>query len=162
MIIISHRGNLDGPIVSKENCVESIDTAIGLGFNVEIDVWSKNNKIYLGHDSPEYEITEKWLKERKDLLWIHCKNLEAAFELHKKFRCFCSERDPFCFISKGYIWVNDLETMPLSNCVIPLLSIEEIQTYRFFNEAFAVCTDYPLKLKDNLDEKYTINYTFSR
>ena len=39
MKVISHRGNLNGPNKQTENTIESIKTAINLGFDVEIDVW---------------------------------------------------------------------------------------------------------------------------
>ena len=37
MILISHRGNIDGKIVERENHPEYIDEAIALGYDVEID-----------------------------------------------------------------------------------------------------------------------------
>ena len=46
-----------------------------------MDIRYINNKFYLGHDTPDYEVTENWLSKRKDRLWIHCKNLEAASKL---------------------------------------------------------------------------------
>ncbi len=36
--IISHRGNLDGPIPERENSPDYIDQAIKWGFVVEIDI----------------------------------------------------------------------------------------------------------------------------
>lgn len=47
MKIISHRGNLNGRNVFTENSVESINLALKHGFDVEIDVWYKNNNWYL-------------------------------------------------------------------------------------------------------------------
>tara|TARA_R110000765_G_scaffold41746_1_gene88730 strand:+ start:261 stop:698 length:438 start_codon:yes stop_codon:yes gene_type:complete len=142
MIIISHRGNLSGPEPTKENHPEYIDKAISLGFDVEVDVWWYNGA-YLGHDGPEYQISKQWLLARKDHLWIHCKNLEALFILSCDLRCFGSESDPFCFMSQGYIWVNDVTVDPLPNCVVPLLGLEDIHNYQFTESAYAVCTDYP-------------------
>ena len=50
MILISHRGNVNGSILEKENSLEYIDNAICLGYDVEIDIWYKDNTIWLGHD----------------------------------------------------------------------------------------------------------------
>ncbi len=35
MRIISHRGNIEGPIPEKENCPEYINSALAQGFDVE-------------------------------------------------------------------------------------------------------------------------------
>tara|TARA_R110000824_G_scaffold324794_1_gene511729 strand:- start:4194 stop:4634 length:441 start_codon:yes stop_codon:yes gene_type:complete len=145
MIIISHRGNISGPELSKENHPEYIDKAITLGFDVEVDVWWDQGT-YLGHDGPEYKISKEWLLDRKDHLWIHCKNLEGAYHLAKEFKCFCSDIDPYCFMSQGHIWVNDVTVRPPQNCVVPLLGLEDIHNYQFKDAAFAICTDYPLEL----------------
>jgi len=39
MRIISHRGNLYGPNQKTENSIDSIYSAISLGFDIEIDIW---------------------------------------------------------------------------------------------------------------------------
>ena len=145
MRIISHRGNIDGPIPEKENLPHYIDSAILLGFDVEIDVWWDQG-VYLGHDGPEHKVSEEWLLDRRDRLWLHCKNLLAADQLSGRFQCFCSESDPFCFMTYGYLWVNDV-TMPLTrNCVVPLLGLKDIHNYPFKDAAYAICTDYPIEL----------------
>ncbi len=145
MIIISHRGNINGPELEKENHPTYIDSALNQGFDVEIDVWWSNG-IWLGHDGPEYKIPKEWLLERQDNIWVHCKNLEAAYRLGKDFRCFSSDSDPYCYMSQGHIWVNDVTVKPLENCVVPLLKMENIQNYKFKDSVFAICTDYPLEL----------------
>lgn len=145
MRIISHRGNIEGPIPEKENCPEYINSALAQGFDVEVDVWWLQGP-FLGHDGPEYTISKEWLLDRKDHLWVHCKNLEAAHHLAKEFRCFCSDIDPYCFMSQGHIWVNDVIVKPPQNCVVPLLGLEDIHNYQFKDAAFAICTDYPLEL----------------
>jgi len=38
MIIISHRGNINGPLVDKENRPSYIDSAIKLDYDVEVDL----------------------------------------------------------------------------------------------------------------------------
>ena len=48
MIIISHRGNINGPEPQKENLPDYIDFALENGLDVEVDLWW-NKGIYLGH-----------------------------------------------------------------------------------------------------------------
>ena len=145
MIVISHRGNINGPVPEKENTPEYIDSALEQGFDVEVDVWWQDG-VWLGHDAPEYKVSKDWLKKRASNLWVHCKNLEAAYFLRKEFKCFCSDTDPYCFMSKGHIWVNDVTARPPEKCVVPLLGLDDIKNYKFMDAAFAVCTDYPLEL----------------
>ena len=85
MKIISHRGNLDGPNIGNENKKDQISACIDLGLDIEIDLWRIDEKFFLGHDDPETEISEKWLLEKKNYLWIHCKNLEGLEILIKEF-----------------------------------------------------------------------------
>ncbi len=64
MIYISHRGNLTGKSLKDENNPDYIMKAIESGFDVEIDVWFKNNIFYLGHDKPSFEVDTKFLKNQ--------------------------------------------------------------------------------------------------
>ena len=50
MILISHRGNIDGKNIYDENSVPYTEKALKLGFDVEIDVWFMENNFFLGHD----------------------------------------------------------------------------------------------------------------
>ena len=103
MIYISHRGNLDGPKIDNENSPEYIQNAILQGFDVEIDVWFKNSKFYLGHDEPQYDIENSFLLKKE--VWCHAKNL-LALDAMKNIDChfFWHEEDKFTLTSKGYIW----------------------------------------------------------
>ena len=49
MILISHRGNINGKIIEAENNPGYIDDAIRLGYEVEIDMWWIDGETYLGH-----------------------------------------------------------------------------------------------------------------
>ena len=42
MILISHRGNIDGPNEVRENSPYYIMEALEAGYDVEIDLWSRN------------------------------------------------------------------------------------------------------------------------
>jgi hypothetical protein len=106
MKLISHRGNINGKIIEAENRPDYIDDTIRLGYDVEIDLWVVDGKIYLGHDSFQYEINDKWLDERIDKLWIHCKNVESLNWIkNTSLHYFWHENDTLTLTSKNYIWV---------------------------------------------------------
>ena len=153
MKIISHRGNIKGPIPDKENRPSYIDSAIQLGFDVEIDVRFIDNKFWLGHDTPDYEVSDIWIMKRKEKLWFHCKDLPSALELENlnpTINKFCHNSDPYVIVSNGKMWVHDL-TLTLNNkCIIPLLSLNDIEsntTLSFGENIYGICTDYPQNLK---------------
>lgn len=105
MILISHRGNIDGSDPSKENHPDYIKKALNKGYDVEIDLWYTNNELMLGHDEPQYKIDFHWLTKRKKNLWVHCKNIECLQFLHDKdINFFWHEKDTVTITSKGYIW----------------------------------------------------------
>lgn len=144
MKIISHRGNINGSVPKKENRPSYIDCAIQLGFDVEVDLRSINGEFWLGHDNPQYRIELSWMKLRKDKIWFHCKNQESSIrllELNEKFKFFCHNQDNFVLTSTGHIWVHDLSGKINNKCIIPLLSINDIKSYKI-NNVFGVCTDY--------------------
>jgi hypothetical protein len=107
MIYISHRGNIDGKNPQLENKPSYIDKTISLGYEVEIDVWIIDGGLYLGHDEPEYGVSQDWLNKRYKQLWIHCKNIEAMewFTLIGGFNYFWHEEDTMTLTSKNYMWV---------------------------------------------------------
>lgn len=114
MILISHRGNINGRKVPFENQPTYIDDAIDSGYDVEIDVWYEveSNKLYLGHDSADYQIDIDWLKVRSSKLWIHCKNMDALSYFNTidtdEFNYFSHDVDSGVLTSDGYIWSTKL------------------------------------------------------
>ena len=144
MKIISHRGNVKGSIPDKENRPSYIDCAIGNGYDVEIDIRSIDDELWLGHDEPQYKIEHKWLQKRRKNLWIHCKNLQAAKECWE-YQAFCHSSDPYVYTSTGKIWLHDLFNPSMKiddDVIIPL--IEEADLYLLHNvRSYGVCTDYP-------------------
>lgn len=145
MKIISHRGNLNGRNVFTENSVESINLALKHGFDVEIDVWYKNNNWYLGHDQPQYLINEFFLQSTK--LWCHAKNLDALNLMLKnnKIHCFWHQNDNFTLTSKNFIWTYpNKKTTSKSILVINNHGKQYRDLYKS-NKLYGICTDYPLK-----------------
>jgi hypothetical protein len=144
--IISHRGNICGIVSNKENRPSYIDCAIGNGYDVEIDIRSICGELWLGHDEPQYKVDHNWLDKRKNYLWIHCKNLEAAQECWI-YHSFCHTGDPFTYTSTGKIWLHDLRCMLNSSTIIPLLNKEATKSLgSLTGNPYGVCTDYPILL----------------
>ncbi len=150
MYFIAHRGNLFGPNIEKENHPDYILEAISKKFDVEIDVWYINTKLYLGHDKPQYEIELIFLIENKDKLWCHCKNLQA-FELLllNNIHCFVHNTDIATLTNKGYIWTypNNLQ-ITNSICVLP-----EILPQHSLGKCIGFCSDYVYYLREKCSKK---------
>lgn len=146
MNIISHRGNLNGRIPERENSPEYILEAIEAGYDVEIDLRIKNGELWLGHDKPQYKISLEWLERNSDYLWIHCKDFEALSFMSSQrtsFHFFFHEKESFTLISNGLIWAHCLADAD-KQCIIPLLSKEDLTVYDFMkHKVCGVCTDYP-------------------
>ena len=136
MILISHRGNINGPCEETENKPENIEQILKK-YNVEIDIWHKDGKLYLGHDYPKYEIEKDFLLQ--DGLWCHAKNLEALQFLKENgnIHFFWHQNDDYTITSRGYIWAfPGKELSDDSICVLP-----ELNEYKI-GKAMGICTDY--------------------
>lgn len=136
MIFISHRGNLYGPNKKLENSINYIMNALKKNFHVEIDVWFKKGKFYLGHDNPKFFISKKFLQNKK--LWCHAKNLEALEALKKiNARFFWHQNDDAVLTSDGYFWTYPgKKTFKNSISVLP--EIKKIKKFR----CAGICSDY--------------------
>lgn len=146
MKFISHRGNLTGPD-SRENSVPFLIEALEKGFDVECDVWYKNKKLYLGHDTPEYDLEAAFLIEYKDKLWIHAKNFRALKLLSETFNTFYHVSDMYTITSKNYIWChpNSKEYKNSIYCS-PDLNVEKYLEFDKI-DCLGVCSDYIKELK---------------
>ena len=146
MILISHRGNLDGKS-NNENNPEIIEGVIKLGFDVEIDLRLDEGKLFLGHDNPEYFISEAWLIEKKDKLWVHCKDLNTIEHLScnsifQNINYFFHEEDKTTITSKGFLWVYPgYQPVKNSIAVLPEIHNEDI------SNCIGVCSDFITKYK---------------
>ena len=142
--LIAHRGNINGKS-SKENSPLYIDNAIKKGFDVEIDIWYYNEELKLGHDYPKYRIDFEWIIERKESLWVHCKNVLSAEYLSlnpKDINFFFHENDKLTITSKGYLWVFPGE-QPVKNsiAVMPEIKNDDI------DGCLGVCSDFITKYR---------------
>jgi hypothetical protein len=148
MKLISHRGNILGPVPSRENRPSYIDSSIQLGYDVEIDIRYINNEFWLGHDKPQYKVDLNWLDLRKNNIWIHCKDVDSASFLSKtksKFKFFCHSQDYFVLTSTNHLWVHDLSLSIDESSIIPLITLEELEKYSG-SKPYAICSDYVSKI----------------
>lgn len=145
MILISHRGNIDGPNKEKENSPEYILAACNAGYDVEIDVWFENNEFYLGHDEPTYKTNLQFLKNPK--FWCHAKNLSALDEMikHQDIHCFWHQTDDVILTSNKFFWVYPGKEILSykSIAVVP----EKISFDWDISKAYGVCSDYLSRYK---------------
>ena len=140
MILISHRGNINGRKEELENTVPYIERALSYGYDVEVDVWCINSQWFLGHDEPLDGIDISFLYSSPKL-WIHCKNYEALKELSikdKKPNFFYHTDEDYVLTSKGYIWAfiskyGEENTI----CVLPEKSLHDYEIC-FFS---GICSD---------------------
>ena len=139
MILISHRGNLNGPDKSIENTPDSIDIALSVGFDVEIDVRVLDGAVFLGHDDPSVKVDMDWVNARSKKLWIHCKNIQAM-ELFSESECnyFWHQDDDYTLTSMGFIWT--YPSRPLSTKSIAVLP--ETWTDSLDLWCAGVCSDF--------------------
>ena len=54
---IAHRGNTEGPS-GMENHPDHIAKALDQGYDVEVDVRIIDGEMFLGHDKPQYEVSQ--------------------------------------------------------------------------------------------------------
>lgn len=148
MKYIAHRGLLKGPNKDLENHPQQIETALNLGFDVEVDLWVVNNKLYLGHDDPQYRICYSWLEDNR--LWVHAKNTEALDYLvvnNITENYFWHDRDRYTLTSSGYVWANIGEPLTRKSVMV----MPEIVDPKLENTiniiCFGICSDYIQQIK---------------
>lgn len=146
MIFISHRGNLNSKNEERENSPYYILEALGRGFDVEIDVWFVDEKFYLGHDKPQYEVNVEFLIN--DKLWCHAKNVEALLRMQNyDIHYFWHEKDRVVLTSKKYVWAYPAMNYPtFSIAVLPEMYNSDI------TNCSGVCSDFILDYKENYDK----------
>lgn len=144
MVLISHRGNINGK-TERENSPEYIDSAIELGYDVEIDVWFVDNKLWLGHDKPNYMIDIQWITNRADKLWVHCKNHDGIEHLYQTdLNYFWHDVDDMTITSHGFIWAHP-KIQPLKNSI----AVMPDNFNWDLSNCMGICSDYIEKYKKN-------------
>jgi hypothetical protein len=136
MILISHRGNLNGTSIF-ENLPSHIQKCLDDNIECEIDVWKIQDTFYLGHDNPEHKIDFSFLTQKG--LWCHAKNLEALSHMLKQsINCFWHQNDDFTLTSSGYIW-----TYPNKNVLDNSIIVDNNPNWKEKKyKCYGVCSDY--------------------
>lgn len=160
MIIISHRGNLQGPNPATENNPKWVEILLRDKKYVEVDLWwIKYNSYSLGHNGPQYNISIEWLLKYCNQLFLHAKDIRTLNQLQtvdtsfnfwerkfKKFHYFYHENDPCTLTSQGKIW-----TYPNTNnllgansiAVLPEQAHADKPQWDNLSNCYGICTDYP-------------------
>ena len=138
MVIISHRGNIKGPNPQLENNPDHIRTIIQ-HYDCEIDVWKVGDKIFLGHDNPQYPVDVSFFNHIG--LWCHAKNLEALqFLLELGITCFYHNIDDFTLTNNRYIWTYPGKPVTRRSIIVDLSNNWIEKNY----DCYGVCVDYIL------------------
>ena len=145
MILISHRGNINGKNPSKENSPDYLMEAISMGYDVEIDIWMIDDNFFLGHDNPQYKIDIDWLINNSNKLWVHCKNIESLFFLKKNnfdLNFFWHENDKVVLTSKKNLWAFPTKTFHSGTiAVLPELFNSNV------DDCEGICSDFIINYK---------------
>lgn len=144
MILISHRGNINGPSPDENNPTLILAT-LALGYHVEIDVWFVDDKFMLGHDQPTYEVDSSFLIRSR--LWCHAKNVDALIELNNLnvTHYFWHQEDDCTLTSSHYIWTYPGKVLTeQSIAVMPELVMDICDLPK---NIAGVCSDFVSQLK---------------
>lgn len=142
-ILISHRGNLTGKQPELENTPEYIDAALAAGFKCEVDVYSYDDKLYLGHDDAQIETSVDYL--RQDGIIAHAKNLDAlAAMLQASIHCFYHHTDNYTLTSRNWIWAFPGKPGTLVHPTIAVLPENYATDVTYFD---GVCSDFIAQFK---------------
>lgn len=138
MILIAHRGNIEGSNKSLENYPGYVDTALEKGYHAEIDVWRVDGKLLLGHDSPQYPVDVKFLKNEK--LLCHAKNRDA-FEYMLQFddiHSFWHQEDEYTLSSRRIPIIYPNKPLVAGGIAM----IRDYYTETDYSLCYGICSDY--------------------
>lgn len=158
----AHRGNLYGPNPELENTIAHIDSAIGQGFHVEVDVWNINGTMVLGHDKPSDSdilsnyVHDNFFVNRSNRLLVHCKNGEALCHMMSltskhgpAFEFFFHDSDAYTITSYQSIIAYPDKPCPLHVDETPMTIAMMPERHNTDTTDFkAICTDYPVRYRD--------------
>jgi len=141
MKLISHRGNINGKELDKENNPLYIKDILFNEYDVEIDVWKINNELFLGHDNSQYLINKNFIYNNRTKLWCHAKNYEA-FEwlLINRLKCFWHTTEDYVLTNYGDVWVYPGKKL-FRDC-IAVLPEQTNYSKEELSQCKAICSDF--------------------
>ena len=155
MILISHRGNINGPEPKYENSPVRIDECINAGYDVEIDLRHLNGNLYLGHDTLQYKIDESWLLQRNKNLWVHCKDKDAFHYALKtrKLNCFWHDNDDYTMTSWGFVWAYPGKEPAGPQCIAVMPELHFPTPFIVKQTYYGVCSDVIEDIRNYINNK---------
>lgn len=138
MMLISHRGNINGINPTQENSPSYIMTALNKKYSVEVDVWYDKGW-WFGHDEPTYKVDVELIHLLSIAVIFHAKNAYALKYLLKyKTHVFWHQSDDYTLTSQGFIWVYpNKKLVPLSICCLP-----ELGCNGNLAKCIGICSDF--------------------
>lgn len=149
MIYISYQGIYDGTNFEYANTPNQIAKASGYGFNVMLDVWREDNKLYLGYEQPTTEVTEKYLQNKR--FWINAQNEEMqtwlstqTATLYPNWFYFTEPTPPPPYVTASNGKLITPGTVPINNnSVIFLPEVDDKGLYSTVHlKCYGVCSAY--------------------
>ncbi len=152
MRFIAHRGNTVGPNESLENNPDYVVNALKSGFDAEVDLRFRLEKMYLGHDEPQYEINKEWLFLHSSSLWVHCKDSASLdFCINNGIHCFFHDIDAYTITSKGFVWAYPGVDIASNLCISVMPERKEGLAGLQFKKYYGTCSDYVRELEENYE-----------
>lgn len=128
-IIISHRGNINGPQRFRENNPKYIKELLSQNIPCEVDLRfsNKTGNLFLGHDICQYKIDQDFLVDNRNMLYIHCKTLGALSYLNERLNIinmnyFYHANDAYTLTSQKQVWCFPGTTPPRNGILVDLSS----------------------------------------
>ena len=147
MIYIAHRGLTEGPDVNLENRPQQIEQSLNQGYHCEVDVWYVNDKWFLGHDRPDYEVPYEFLEQYG--LWLHAKNLDALYVMgaNRILNFFWHESDSCVLTSQGDIWTQPGKPLTRNSVMVMPEYVDKSLENARTAECYGICSDYVEKIR---------------
>lgn len=145
MKLIAHRGLIEGPNKHLENQPAQVERSLARGYDCEIDLWVFDNRLYLGHDGPQYNITREFLEQPG--LWVHAKHLPALeWLLDTELNYFWHQEDYYTLTSHHWIWAYPGQPVTSRSVqVMPETADPSLNNIDW--HAHAVCSDWILRIQ---------------
>lgn len=100
---IAHRGNFQGKNPDRENTIEYIKRALDAGYWVEVDLQTKDEHLYFGHDDPQEIVDYDLVMDPRVI--NHAKDWLALTQLRiMGAHYFWHNSDQLTLTSQNYAW----------------------------------------------------------
>lgn len=143
---IAHRGNTENDNKVYENNPDLLDELDKHGIDVECDVWYDKERLWLGHDEPQYEIDLFWLASSPRRL-IHAKDgvtfqylIEQTGAKGLDIHFFYHTDEDYVFTNKGV--VINYPGEPILEGSIAMMPERASYNLKERSQAFFICSDY--------------------